>query len=250
MESPPVKLSDDIKQNAVVMRVLEHVAQCSDNCTKLDQQLHDMHHAISDDAIRMSDGLSVEDAQTLARALYWTDDKHIPIDSIATIYGCGVHPRKVHEHMGTCTIHTSCACGETVYIIVHSRDEKRNVFKHIKDARSKRRWPFKCAACQEKEQAEIEQKLAARKRQDESLTAISVEALRNMPYEEYLQTEHWAAVRTAALRRANYACQLCNAKGRLNVHHRTYENCGREQPSDLIVLCEGCHAKVHDKVAS
>jgi 5-methylcytosine-specific restriction endonuclease McrA len=71
--------------------------------------------------------------------------------------------------------------------------------------------------------------------------------LRTMPYREYLQTPEWAERRLAAYKRAKFACQVCNAKGQLQAHHRTYERRGRELASDLIVLCDRCHALYHGK---
>jgi len=65
-------------------------------------------------------------------------------------------------------------------------------------------------------------------------------------YAEYLQSEHWKTTRTAAIRRAGYRCQLCNAEGELHVHHRTYERIEKERASDLIVLCANCHQTFHD----
>ena len=65
-------------------------------------------------------------------------------------------------------------------------------------------------------------------------------------YQEYLQTKHWKKVRKAALRRAEYRCQLCNSDKRLNVHHRTYENLGHEKECDVFVLCWKCHEKFHN----
>lgn len=65
-------------------------------------------------------------------------------------------------------------------------------------------------------------------------------------YAEYLQSEHWKSTRIAALRRAGYRCQLCNAEGELHVHHRTYERLGHEHVADLIVLCANCHQAFHE----
>lgn len=78
--------------------------------------------------------------------------------------------------------------------------------------------------------------------------AARLEELRTMPYREYLQTAEWQETRKQALKRAHYKCQLCNREGRLNVHHKTYEHRGQELNSDLIVLCENCHGKFHDKL--
>lgn len=73
---------------------------------------------------------------------------------------------------------------------------------------------------------------------------------RNMPYSNYLQTDHWQNLRLKMLQLAGYRCQLCNTGNTvLHVHHRTYENRGNEDQSDLIVLCANCHGKFHDKLA-
>lgn len=69
-----------------------------------------------------------------------------------------------------------------------------------------------------------------------------------MPYDQYLETEHWQQVRKDALRAAEYRCQLCNAAGPLHVHHRTYERRGEESPADVIALCAECHKHFHDKL--
>lgn len=70
-------------------------------------------------------------------------------------------------------------------------------------------------------------------------------------YKEYhkrvLKGSHWKSLKLQAIHRAGNRCQLCNAKGRLHVHHRTYENIGNESLNDLIVLCNDCHEKFHDK---
>jgi hypothetical protein len=75
-------------------------------------------------------------------------------------------------------------------------------------------------------------------------------ALRTMPYREYLRTAHWQRCRDLALKRAGYACQLCNGRGELHVHHRTYERRGAEIDADLIVLCKRCHQRFHDLTRS
>ena len=72
-------------------------------------------------------------------------------------------------------------------------------------------------------------------------------ALAAMPYPDYLLTREWRRRRSAALRRAGFRCQVCNAAGPiLDVHHRTYERRGAEDAGDLIVLCRLCHEKYHN----
>ena len=73
--------------------------------------------------------------------------------------------------------------------------------------------------------------------------------LRAMPYNEYLQTPEWRERRESAVLAAKGKCSLCNGTGdTIHVHHRTYARRGMELPSDLIALCDKCHAKHHDKI--
>jgi hypothetical protein len=77
------------------------------------------------------------------------------------------------------------------------------------------------------------------------------ERLRVMPYRNFLRTTYWGIVRAQTIKRAGFACQLCNQASRLEVHHRTYEHHGQEHDwysNDLIVLCNPCHAKFHNKL--
>lgn len=86
---------------------------------------------------------------------------------------------------------------------------------------------------------------AIEQERDDEIETIYRRWLRNLAYNQYLQTDHWQEVRTAALRRAGYRCQLCNAKDHLHVHHRTYNNRGNETQKDVIALCPNCHSNFH-----
>lgn len=77
-------------------------------------------------------------------------------------------------------------------------------------------------------------------------TPDRVKQLRKMSYADYLKTPEWQAKRGVRLKAAKFRCQICNAKGLLNVHHRSYTNLGNEQPADLIVLCAECHKLFHE----
>lgn len=72
-----------------------------------------------------------------------------------------------------------------------------------------------------------------------------VTALRSMRYDSFLQTPEWAEHRRRAIKRADGRCQGCDTTEHLEVHHRTYERRGEEHPTDLTVLCAGCHTAVH-----
>jgi hypothetical protein len=60
-------------------------------------------------------------------------------------------------------------------------------------------------------------------------------------YRDYIASAAWARVRRAALRRARWRCERCEARGDLDVHHRTYVRLGLERPDDVEVLCPPCH---------
>lgn len=70
-----------------------------------------------------------------------------------------------------------------------------------------------------------------------------------MPYADYLWTPEWRQRRQMHLRMADFTCDRCRTRIRLyralQVHHRTYDRLGCEEPLDLEVLCGSCHRKEH-----
>lgn len=70
---------------------------------------------------------------------------------------------------------------------------------------------------------------------------------RKQSYASYLRSDHWRQMRAKALSYYGDSCCLCDAKQRLEVHHRSYARLGRERMADLTVLCRSCHAKFHGK---
>jgi hypothetical protein len=65
-------------------------------------------------------------------------------------------------------------------------------------------------------------------------------------YHEYLLSDDWKEIRANKLKEAGGRCQLCNKRGTMHVHHRTYDRVFHEQPRDLIALCGRCHRKFHN----
>ena len=64
-----------------------------------------------------------------------------------------------------------------------------------------------------------------------------------MGYKEYLASPEWAERRGRVIER-DMTCVLCDSNKNLQVHHRSYENIGRERMKDLTTLCERCHRLV------
>jgi hypothetical protein len=71
-----------------------------------------------------------------------------------------------------------------------------------------------------------------------------------LDYPDFLKGYYWSVVRQQALINAKFICQQCGKSDEyLLVHHRTYANHGYEHlhMPDLMVLCNTCHAKRHNK---
>ena len=67
-------------------------------------------------------------------------------------------------------------------------------------------------------------------------------------YQKYLSTFYWDEVRRKMLCLSGCRCERCGANNEvLSVHHRTYDRIGKEEESDLIVLCWPCHKEFHDE---
>ncbi len=71
--------------------------------------------------------------------------------------------------------------------------------------------------------------------------------LLSMPYKLYLKTQHWIDFRTKAKSYYKSECQLCGNTSNLHLHHKNYNCLGRETYDDVILLCNKCHAKQHNK---
>lgn len=73
---------------------------------------------------------------------------------------------------------------------------------------------------------------------------FSIAETKFVEYKEYIKSPEWIS-RANKERTKNPSCSLCNSKGVLVVHHRTYVRLGKENDSDLVVLCKGCHSLFH-----
>lgn len=71
--------------------------------------------------------------------------------------------------------------------------------------------------------------------------------LRQLTYDQFLNTAYWFGVSHTAKSRAGMRCQVCNSPNQISVHHRTYDTHGKEHcyMMDLVVLCRNCHGLFH-----
>lgn len=191
--------------------------------SELEAKISQMKEAILD--LFVTDQLPEQWRTDIAQFLYYYDNE-IAASDIAAVLGCDVDA--IHEVIGGCRVTAACAgCGGAVPITIYHRNEIDPKSYETGDLR------FATSTCSECDEAR-------------QLTTRDPETLRKMPYADYLKTDHWKETRQGALKRAGYRCQLCNAKGALHVHHRTYERRGSEIASDLLVLCADCHKTFHD----
>lgn len=82
----------------------------------------------------------------------------------------------------------------------------------------------------------------------------------NRALRQYYETEHWRAFSKELLDEKTAMCEMCGrrrwvqgARGawkiatRFNVHHKNYKCLNFESRSDVMVLCEECHKRIHNK---
>ena len=79
---------------------------------------------------------------------------------------------------------------------------------------------------------------------------IVSEHIKGMDYGNFLRTPYWKAIAAHAKYRAGFRCQLCNSANNLVTHHRNYGIHGFEHAymQELIVLCDSCHNKFHNRI--
>jgi len=69
----------------------------------------------------------------------------------------------------------------------------------------------------------------------------------NKEYKSYLKSNEWAQIRIDLFSLRGRKCERCPNTKTLQIHHKTYKNIFKEEPSDLIILCGRCHRSEHFK---
>jgi len=157
--------------------------------------------------------------------LYWGFPE-IPSDVILQ----SLKDTNIRKYIEPLHLYTCKKCGFEIY--AKSRSNQKDIDRHYRNKQ------LSCPQCKkDSSNARTETSIVYWKQRKERLNT-----LKTMPYQEYLQTPEWQETRKSQLKKAGYACQVCNkSKTILDVHHRTYEHRGEEDSKDLIVLCGDCH---------
>lgn len=64
-------------------------------------------------------------------------------------------------------------------------------------------------------------------------------------YADHIASSRWRATRKRFLATCNGKCEGCGSTAGLHVHHATYRRFGDERVSDLRLVCQKCHAAIH-----
>jgi 5-methylcytosine-specific restriction endonuclease McrA len=166
------------------------------------------------------------------RELYWDPRARISVSMLSQLFRIPV--KEVSSQAGRHLLETSCLlCSIRFSRTVPTRAARAELER---ERGVNPKWRI-CVDCRAFRALDLE---LLRKKPGERLTVAHRAA-----YLKYLRTAQWEERRQRALKRAGQKCSLCSRKTRLEVHHRTYERIGEERPTDLIVLCSGCHSAHH-----
>lgn len=68
---------------------------------------------------------------------------------------------------------------------------------------------------------------------------------KSTPYYAYINSKEWEAKKKDYYSRHFKICAICSSIKRINLHHATYREFGKEKDEDLVPLCSGCHSELH-----
>lgn len=234
-----------------VCRKLKNIEDTQKELKEEDRELKDQLRAA---LIGHLKGISSKKLIEEASTLYWNCEVYCHITKQAYREVSGKMLKPTLEKL-----YPDClSCGDQFEVEHKSWDEQKRWRRWYNEVAKKNsaggslfRYPdCHCERCCEQSEQEFKRYREEREREEqEREEQEEIQTLKTMPYPEYLQTEHWKRTRLRALRRADFACQLCNRTKNLQTHHRTYERRGCELPADLIVLCRSCHEKHHDIIS-
>jgi len=84
-------------------------------------------------------------------------------------------------------------------------------------------------------------------RWNDAATVDHSETALDRPYDDYLRSDAWRAVRYKVMERAGYCCEGCGIGPATAVHHLIYEHIGAEFLWELVAVCDACHKRAHGR---
>lgn len=69
--------------------------------------------------------------------------------------------------------------------------------------------------------------------------------MHSQEYLDYLQSDHWRALKDALLRVKPRECEVCRSTETVDAHHVVYRDLYSVTPADLRWVCRTCHEQIH-----
>jgi 5-methylcytosine-specific restriction endonuclease McrA len=68
-------------------------------------------------------------------------------------------------------------------------------------------------------------------------------------YQDFLDSTYWKIIAAYVKWLRGGQCQMCDSRGNLHTHHKTYRHRGSEHKhlDDLVVVCAKCHSSHHGR---
>ena len=80
-----------------------------------------------------------------------------------------------------------------------------------------------------------------------SVAPVSLDEFRRL-HSAHLRSEKWARIKARLFQKRGRKCERCGSDQNIHVHHKHYNNLGRERLRNLEILCRNCHAKHHGRL--
>lgn len=64
-------------------------------------------------------------------------------------------------------------------------------------------------------------------------------------YQKYLKSDIWQQKRKELAEFYGHKCVFCKREEKLHLHHFNYDCLGKETFRDVVMLCKGCHLRIH-----
>jgi len=203
-----------------VLKIFEEIKNSKRMLVYHQSRLDQLNKSVQSAFSLLVDQENDEEIKKIIHHLYWYGD--FDTNAISTFTGFGT--RQIYKLAGPIyETHTCATCNQQYIVEIRSKNKQASTT---------------CLECKHNQYQQNRTKV------------LTVYLGNSVPtdYDKYLRSKHWKNTRQKALDRADHQCQLCaNKDAVLDVHHNNYNNVGKEENKDLIVLCRPCHRKFHSR---